>query len=810
MKRIYLTLILLITGLFNVFAQYKVSGLVVNSSDEPQEFASIRIFTPSDSVKPVAFGVTDDKGMFVKTLSKPGEYIIHASVVGLADAVRKFEVSRTENTVDLGTLRCGDATNLLGNVTVTAQKPLVVKEIDRIGYDVQADITSRTSSLQEVLRNVPLVSVEPDGTIKVKGSSDFKIYKNGRPNNSFTKNAKEIFKAIPASMIKKIEVITDPGAREDAEGIGAILNIVTVEGSSIKGAMANLGLNYDTDNNLPSPNLWGSAQIDKVTLSSYLGSHFASRRSSRHHSLTEGVYEDSGNKSFSSNTSENKGGVLWWGIEGSYEADSMNLVTLEFGGYYYDMKSFDHGFQSLTAANGSPLYSYRSKGLTSPTSYLDFNGNLNYQHSTRRKGEIFTVSYMVSTTNEHNNSSTEYYDRVNMPVNYDGIVSDFKLNFMEHTFQTDWTRPFANIHTVDVGMKYIFRDNNSKTHQQYTGTDRSPFTDFSHHTHIAAVFGDYRVRLSRVSLRAGLRYEFSRLSAKYADGSQPDFGSNLSDWVPNAAVAYDINDRNNIKLSFGTRINRPGISYLNPAISESPTATSQGNPDLGSSRNSSLNLNYSLLTRKLNLDFTAGYSFTNNDIVSVQRIEGDHTYSGYANAGHNKSVDLSLFMQWTISGKTSVMANLGGHYNHYANPSINITNGGWSGNGFVRLTQKLPWKLSANLGMFAWKGGCSLYSNTLKGSFNYFLSFSRNFLKEDRLSVRLDIQNPIGRNSFRYKSESCNTSYRYTSSSIRENVRSFRLGISYRFGSMKGSVKKTSKGISNDDLVGRKQNGGES
>ena len=107
-----------------------------------------------------------------------------------------------------------------------------------------------------MLRKVPMVSVDPDGTIKIKGSGDFKIYKNGRQNNSFTNNAKDIFKSIPAAMIKRIEVITDPGAREDAEGTGMILNIVTMENTVIKGVMGNAGLNYPTTSTVPSPKIW--------------------------------------------------------------------------------------------------------------------------------------------------------------------------------------------------------------------------------------------------------------------------------------------------------------------------------------------------------------------------------------------------------------------------------------------------------------------------------------------------------------------------------------------------------------------------
>lgn len=788
-------------------ADYAVKAKVTDSSSQPIEFATYRIFTLTDTVKPVAFGVTDGNGQISKQLPSAGKYTARVTAVGLTEAKTAFEVTKSQPVADLGTLVCGDASKMLGEVTVTAQKPLVVKEIDRIGYDVQADIEAKTSNLQDMLKKVPLVSVDPDGTIKVKGSSDFKIYKNGRPNNSFTKNAKEIFKAIPASMIKRIEVITDPGAREDAEGSSAILNIVTEQNTSLKGVMANVGVNYDTDGGIPAPNLWGSAQIDKVTLSAYGGLNFITKRNNRNNSYTEGLYEDSGNRSFSTNNSYAKGNINWWGIDGSYELDSLNLFTLEFGGYSYSVKNNAFGINSLYNSAGDLIYSYSERERTSPSRYLDFNGNFNYQHSTRRKGEMLTFSYMISTTNQRNNSETYYDDAVNMPVDYSGYTSDFKLSFMEHTFQGDWTRPFGKIHVLDLGVKYIYRDNHSKTSQDYFSTDRAPFTDFTHRTSIAAGFADYRVKLNKVSLRAGLRYEFSKLSAKYADDSSKDFSSNLSDWVPNAAISYNVNDANSLKLSFGTRINRPGITYLNPAVSETPTTTSQGNPDLGSSRNNSLDLNYSLISRKVTLDISAGYNFTNNAIIAVQHVENDHTYSGYANAGRNRAFSCSLFAQWTIGPKTTLMLNSGTNYNHFANRSFNISKGGWAGHAFLRLTQKLPWKITGTLGMNYWSGYTSLYDEMRPvgiSGFGYTFSFNRNFLKEDRLSVRLYVRNPIYPGHDRYKSETFNTSYKTVT--YTRDKRYFQMGVavSYRLGSMSAQVKKTATSIANDDLVGRK------
>lgn len=804
------TALLLVAVCLNASA-FSVRGKVTNSEGVPQEYATYRIFSERDTLKPVAYGVTDEGGLFDKKLDAAGKYFARISVVGLKEWRGDFEVNTARPDVNLGDIVCEDAANLLGEVTVTATKPLVIKEIDRIGYDVQSDEESQTSNVSDMLKKVPLVSVDADGTIRVKGSTDFKIYKNGKPNNSFTNNATEIFKALPASMIKKIEVITDPGAREDAEGSGAILNIVTVQGSSIKGMMANVGLNYNTRSNVPTPNIWGSAQIDKVTFSAYGGAFFNPRRSSKSHSVTEGVYEETGNKMFSTEEqrSNTRGG--YWGLEASWEPDTMNLFTMELGGFTMRNKSTSYGLQQLTDAADNLIYRYNTSASVSPWSYFDLNGGFNYQHNTHRKGENITLSYLISTTREHNDSQNIYSNMENMPVDYTGVYSNSRLNFTEQTFQFNWTRIFAEIFTLDLGTKYIYRNNHSKANQEYFGTDRRPETDFTHRTHIAAAFADTRVNIKRFGLRAGVRYEFSRLSAKFNDGSQAPFGSNLNDVVPNVAVSYNVNDQNTVKLSFNTHINRPGIDYLNPAVSESPNSTSQGNPDLGSSRSNELNFNYSLVSRKLTMDITAGYSFTNNAIISIMDVQGNHTYSGYANAGHNKAFNSSMFVQWMMSQKTTLMFNLNGEYNHYANKSLDISNSGWSGYGYMRLSQKLPWKLTGSLGAFAYLGSVSMYSISRPigaASTNWNISLQRNFLKEDRLSVRLSFSNPITTAHPKMRTTSYNTSFRNESVMWQSSRRMVMIGVSYRFGKMSGYVKKTAKSISNDDVQGKSSQGG--
>ena len=140
----------------------------------------------------------------------------------------------------------------LEGIVIKAQKQLIKQDIDRIGYDVQADEESKTLTVLDMLRKVPMVTVDGEDNITVKGNSNYKIYKNGHYDPNLSKNAKEVLKSMPASMVKRIEVITDPGAREDAEGVDAILNIVMMDGRRLDGVTGSVTASYNT---LEHPNL---------------------------------------------------------------------------------------------------------------------------------------------------------------------------------------------------------------------------------------------------------------------------------------------------------------------------------------------------------------------------------------------------------------------------------------------------------------------------------------------------------------------------------------------------------------------------
>lgn len=782
-------------------AQYIVKGCVTDTIGEEEPYATVRIYNQSNKEKPVKMSVTDINGRFMHTLTDAGKYTLQISSVGKLTLNEDFEVSSTQPDKDFGTLVIKNNDNTLAGVEVVAQKPLVTTEIDRLSYDVQADEESKTSNIFDMLRKVPMVTIDGEDNIKVNGSSNFKIYKNGRPNTAWSNNPKEVLKSIPAGMIKKIEVITEPGAKYDAEGVAGILNIITDDKSTLDGIVGSIGANTNT-NGMHGANTFFTTQIGKLTTSvNYNFSTLGEGNTSPYYN-SEYTYTESGNKLISSGTNDIKKGAFHYGnIEASFEMDTLNLITFSFGGYLFDTHTIGTGDVAMYNKNNDVIYSYKSENNTPKFRYFDFNGKLDYQHLTHNKGESLTLSYLISTTNQKRLSDGAYYDLINFPLDYDKLHESSKLNFYEHTFQFDWTRPFADKHKLEMGLKYILRQNFSKTEYEYNnGT--SALTDFDHTTNIGAVYSEYSFNTEKWGARAGVRYEFAHLKGDDKNNNDPSFSSNIGDLVPTLSASYKINDANTLKLNFATRINRPGISYLNPAVDKSATSVSYGNPNLESTRRNSVRLSYSLMKPKIVINTSLGYMWANNSLMSLVWITDAIKYSTYANNGKNRGFSWYLYTQWSPTKNTQVMLNGSMSYNKEKNTQ-NLEIDGWEKNLYINIKQNLPWKLILNANTYYWNGG--IYDVYTKGGeiWGYGFNLSRSFLKDDKLTVKLGAQSPFSEKYRKGKSYAIQGG-RTGFSEYYNLQRAFGINISFRFGSLKASVKKTNKTITNDDLQGRK------
>lgn len=809
MKKLFMMAMIATLMSAEAIAQYKVQFQVADSTGEGEPFATVRIFKADDSKKVVSTGVTTLEGAFKQDIATAGTYKAEISAVGKVSATKEFSVGATHKSADLGTIVLGASANVLQGVTVTASAPVVKNEIDRITYNVQNDDDSKTRNVLDMLRKVPLVTVDGQDNILVKGSSSYKIYKNGHPDPSMSQNAKEVLKAIPASMIKRIEVITDPGAKYDAEGVTAILNIVTLDagGASTSGVTGTVSVGA-SDRGDPEASAFLTTQIGKVVTSINYGYHRQSPHDDTQHSDELTRYTDTGNELLNSSSVKAGVNVHYGNIDASYEPDTLNLLSLSFGGYYYNYSGESTASTLMRDAAGSTIYSYDNSTLMPGSNYASFSGRFDYQHKTRRPDETLTLSYLISTSHNKYRSESDYRNIVGTTLPYAGIGANSTEDFLEQTAQFDWTRPFAKYHKFETGLKYINRSNRSHSIYNYFGyPDGDTDSRFRHLTQVAAAYMSYTLHKGNWAARAGLRYEFSHMGAKFLDGSQPNFSANLSDWVPSASVQYQFNMFNTLKLSFSTTINRPGITYLNPAVQETPESKSFGNSGLKSVHKYVWELNYMHTGQTFTFSITPNFDICTSGITTKQWAEGGIKYSTYANGLFKRWVGAWGYAQYNNTDLgTNVMVNAGIGYDYFKSKDLGITNYGTVINLYANLTQRIPGKirLSAYAGCYG-GGPEGLYGKSDRQWFHGF-SAQRSFLDDDRLTLRVFARSPFKKYSG-WSEQTVRGNYGGYSSG-RYHQREFGFSLSYRFGSLKASVKKTNTTISNDDLMGGGSKGG--
>ena len=688
----------------------------------------------------------------------------------------------------------------LDGVVVKAQRQLVKQDIDRIAYDVQADEESKTQTVMDMLRKVPMVTVDGQDNIQVKGNSNFKVYKNGHLDPSLTKNAKEVFKAMPASAVKCIEVITDPGAREDAEGVDAILNIVTLANTSIQGVTGVLSSSINT---LGHSNFYSSltSQLGKLMLSVDYGYNGMTRHDSYNRVENSRTYLDTGNTMLSGSEGSNPGDIHYADIDASYDIDSLNLLSASFGGYFYRLNVQGDGYNNMYNSVGGQLYSYNNSYWMPGYNHHSWNGRFDYQHKTHLDGERLTLSYMLALTRQHTDQESTYTELNNVSFPYTGWLMNERERFTEHTFQIDWLRPLGHGHQLEIGAKYIDRNNNSHSSQTFFGFDTDTSDEFQHTTRVLAGYADYIFRAAKFSVRAGLRFEYSYMRGSYPDGKNTAFDKHLGDWVPQATLKYQLTDAQSLKLNYTTSINRPGISYLNPAVIVSPSSVSQGNPQLSSSHTQRISLVYTYMMPNLTLQLAPGYNAYNSGIGSIVTAKNDVRYYSYDNILRYWRFSVEQYVQWKPFDATTLVFNNNVRYEHYEHPSLCYSNHGWSDNYSVSLQQRLPLKLRLSISAYGKLGHSpsSVY-NIQHDYFDYYASLQRSFLKGDRLTIRFTANAPFNK-YWTMEAEAVNGDFRGYERSWNRN-RSFAISASWRFGSLKSRVKKTDYTIDNSDVVG--------
>ena len=716
-------------------------------------------------------------------------------------------VGLVEERQDSTTLSTSD-TIALKDLEVVTMRQLVKTLDDRVTYNVQADPEARTSTVLDVLRRVPLVSVDGEDNVRVNGGGSFKIYKNGHPDPALSANPREVLRAMPASTIKRIEVITEPGARYDAEGATAILNIVTVEGVRIEGVNGTVSASINTFGT-PNASAYVAARAGKFTLGTTGFFQKQARRMFAGEDETWTTYKDTGATMYKLYRNEQPAWVYSLNLNASLEIDSLNLITASFGGYRYGVNIYGDSHIEYHDAAEQLLTSYDNPFNVPLYGGMTWNGRADWEHRTSRKDEVMTASYMFSTTGQQEEQYDSLTHMVNPPFDYTAYSKWGKERFIEHTWQLDYQLPLWGHHLLEVGGKYILRLNKSHNRMNYdSAAELDTDTRFKHNMHVGAAYASWRYKVGNVTLRGGVRYEYSHFRASYPNGDGEPFGRDLHDVVPSASVHWQLTPFNSLRLSWATSLNRPGIQYLNPAVKRYTTTIEYGNPHLSSARNNMLSINFQHTGNRLTFNVKPTLTITNNLIGSYRTSHDGIVYLTNSNDCRYLMAGVGGFLQWMITGKTTLVMNGEVCYNRYHNPSQDLTNSGWGGNLYAQLSQQLPWKLRATATCMWYGIGHDVrdvYGYSTMPDPTLMLGLSRSFLKDNRLTVRLTA------NSILHKyqvSRGYVTQGDYVNHEEGHfNQRNVQLSVSYAFGSSNTRVKKTDKTVENDDLVGGLQSG---
>ena len=729
MKKTLLVIATLLIIAGNMMGQTTtVKGVLTDkSSGESEPFATVRVFNAGKTEKPVAMFLTDEEGRFSHEVKGKGKFDIVFSCIGKEDLKQTIELGE-QDMLDMGTLYIMQNENLLKGVEIVAQKPLVKMEVDKMSYNVAEDEDSKSNTVLDMLRKVPMVTVDGQDNISVNGSSSFKVYVDGMPNPMFSSNPSMVFKSMPATAVKSIEVVTNPGAKYDAEGAAGVLNIVMnrqtpMASQSLNGYNGTIRVGVGTKQ--MSGGAFLSGQQGKL---SYSANVMTSYNKPGTTTTEMEQMQDNGVQQLMTSTNDVKTPFTMGSLTLGYQLDPMSNINVTASLNSMSMKSTG---TTTTTMGGSPYgngFSYGSSTdmknkNTSFSGSVDYQRFLNQEH-TQSLALTYQLTYSPTTTEMTSNFDSSFLTSQSS-FDLTDRYSENKDKTTNHIFQLDYTMPLGTGKTLSLGSKLQLHDATSDANYYLKDVyDPSSSSDYEYSNKILAGYGEFAGNWSKLGAKAGLRYEQTWQDVEYHLGNGQDFSTNYSSLVPTASLQYNLSQGSNLGLSYNMRISRPGISYLNPYVDKTnPIALTYGNPDLDVEKAHNVTLVYNVFSSKLMMNLNLHHNFVDNAISQYSFYDADNLLNTtYGNVVSSHQTGLSGYVNYLITKNTRLFFNGGLNYTDLRSNTLAQSNNGWTANIMGGVQQTLPWKLqlsafaiasTKNYTLQGWSGGFNLVTASM-------------------------------------------------------------------------------------------------
>ena len=804
-RAIFVMMMLMISAVMT--AQTTVKGVLTDENlGEAEPFATVRVFKHGKTDKPVAMFLTKEDGSFSQQVKGKGRYDIVFSSVGKEDLKQTITLSN-QGTLDLGTLLIKENATMLKGVEIVAQKPLVKMDVDKMSYNVAEDEDAKSNTVLDMLRKVPMVTVDGQDNITVNGSSSFKVYVDGMPNVMFNSNPSMVFKSMPATAVKSIEVVTNPGAKYDAEGAGGVLNII-MNKQNPQAAQSMNGYNGTVrasgGNKSISGGAFISGQQGKLSYSANVMTTYSKPGTT---DTEVEITQNNPNGTSQLMTSSNKVTIPFTmgNLTLGYQIDSVSALNVTASINSLNIKSDGNSTTTMGGGSYGKGFSYGSS-TDMRNSRTSFSGSIDYQRffnkeHTQSLALTYQLNYSPSTVKSDNifNTTSSIIDLTNR-------YSENKEKTTDHTFQIDYTMPIATGQTLSFGTKLQLRDATSDAKYYKKGIyDPTSSMDYEYTNTILAGYGEYAGNFGKIGAKAGLRYEQTWQNVEYHLGNGDDFKKNYGSLVPSASLQYTIGQGSNLGLTYNMRISRPGITYLNPYVDKTnPTTRTYGNTDLDVEKNHNLALVYNMFTPKLMLNLNLHHNFTDNAIEQYSFYDAQNLLNTtYGNIVRRHQTGLNGYVNWLAAKNTRLFLNGALNYTDLRSNTLSQSNSGWSANAMIGLQQTLPadFKLSVyamtstkNYTLQGWSGGFNLITANI----------SKSLLKD---KLNLSLMGMMGLNKGgNINIESHSQGKDFTSHTLTKvPLYGFTFTVSYTFGNSKRQAQQHTSRIQNDYIEQQSQ-----
>lgn len=784
----------------NVSEGPKIIGTITDSITlKKLDFITINLMTDKNTVVKVDYSKSD--GTFTFSGLKPLKYQVVIVGVGYKDKILTADLSDSAKlTVNLENVLISPATVGLKEVKITATKPVVTQEVDRISYDIQADPESKIFTVLDMMRKVPLLSVDADNTVYMKGNSDFKILINGKPSSMMERSYKEVLRSMPASSIERIEVITTPPAKYDAEGLAGIINIITTKkvDNGYNGSL-NISERFPTG----GPGFGGSvsAKFGKLGMSAFGGASIYNMPVITN-SASRNTFGNEPTSLLQNGTNKSDSKNAYLGYEITYELDSLNLISAQFN-INGNRSNGISSQKSVLTSTEEILQQYMLRNSNGGNG-IGMDAAVNYQKGFKAdKNRLLTFSYRFFSYGNKSDNNLAFSER----LHYD--IADYRqLNdqrFSEQTFQVDYVYPVKKLN-IEAGLKAILRDNKSDFQNWSYHDETGQFeiqpglgNKFRNGQQVFGAYNTYQYNVKKWSFKAGARIEQTVINADFIS-TDSRVRQNYFNVIPSVSINRKLKGNSALNLGYTQRIQRPGIYQLNPFVDKSnPNFERTGNPDLRPANVNDIQLGYNW-SKKASINFGLGYTFFKDLIfpVAVYDSTTNITRTSYGNTGRAKLPQANLNINYPITKKWNFSMNLRAAYGMVQGLVNNV----------LIKNEGLMYQLSSSTGYRfekEWRINANLNANgpsvSLQGSSNamFSTSFSVNKdLVKDKLSLSASVNNPFTKFR-RNHNESFGPDFAQNNDR-RDYFRSFNFSVNYKFGKLKDAIRKNKRGIRNDDV----------